>query len=427
MNQPSTAQSVLDQTGKISGRARTLGARAGKRLGTLMRNTVAERRAGRDFGARDGDNFPVAVYFSGDEHALYQVQQWLWAFERLDEALRADGGEGVVIFCRQAHAAQELAAMTPLPIRWARLMSHTDEFFDTNPLRLVFYVNQNTLNFQGLRFAEPAHVHLSHGESEKSSMVSNQLKAYDAVFTAGPAARERIAGALHGFGHADLRDVGRPQFDEPTEVPADWDVSRAEPTVLYAPTWEGDSDAMAYSSVLSLGEEIVGSLLAGGRRVIYRPHPRTGVYSPRYADAHDRIVALIETHNRDTEGPDSLVDIDSPFGWQLHAADAAVADMSAVGFDWLVTGKPQVMTEPMNPALLDSSALATQIPVVNRGNVADLAELLDAQVGGDSARARRALAEHYFGDITPGSHILRFIEASRALVAERSRELDASS
>lgn len=210
MNEPSPTQSVLDTTAKLTGRARVLGSRAGRRIGSIVRNTVAERRAGKEYGTRGEDAFTVAVYFSGDEHALYQVRQWLWPFERLAEDLAGPDGEPrLAIFCRQAHTAQALAGLTDLPIRWARLMSHTSDFFLANPLRLVFYVNQNTLNFQGLRFADPAHVHLSHGESEKSSMVSNQLKAYDAVFTAGPAARERIGRALHGFGRADLRDVDR--------------------------------------------------------------------------------------------------------------------------------------------------------------------------------------------------------------------------
>src|SRR5699024_12884563 len=53
--------------------------------------------------------------------------------------------------------------------------------------------------FRSLRAARASHsfptrrssdlIHLSHGESEKVSMISNQLKAYDWVFTAGPAAR----------------------------------------------------------------------------------------------------------------------------------------------------------------------------------------------------------------------------------------------
>ena len=57
---------------------------------------------------------------------------------------------------------------------------------------MVFYVNQNQQNFPAMRFADPAHVFICHGESDKDYMSSNQLKAYDRVFVAGTAARERI-------------------------------------------------------------------------------------------------------------------------------------------------------------------------------------------------------------------------------------------
>ena len=104
----------------------------------------------------------------------------------------------------------------------------------------VLYVNQVERNFRMLRFAEPVHVQLGHGESDKAGSVSNQHKAYDLTFVGGPAGRDRLGAALRGF-DADVRtvQVGRPQLDHESAGAPDWaDDGRLR--VLYAPTWEGD-------------------------------------------------------------------------------------------------------------------------------------------------------------------------------------------
>ena len=78
---------------------------------------------------------------------------------------------------------------------------------------VVLYVNQNVSNFDVLAYARPQHVFLSHGESDKVYMVSNQAKAYDLTFVAGQAAVDRYRAALHDFDtDAKLRVIGRPQL-----------------------------------------------------------------------------------------------------------------------------------------------------------------------------------------------------------------------
>ena len=98
------------------------------------------------------------------------------------------------------------------------------------------------------------HVHISHGESDKQSMASNNAKSYDRVFVAGEAAVQRHATGLLEFDLDRLVRIGRPQLDlhrEPVLAPS------ARRTVLYAPTWEGDADYNNYSSVDTIGPEIV--------------------------------------------------------------------------------------------------------------------------------------------------------------------------
>ena len=125
-------------------------------------------------------------------------------------------------------------------------------------------MNNNQANFTALRVNGPAHVHLSHGESEKSSMVSNQLKAYDFAFIAGQASHERITAGVPRFDERHLVHIGRPQLGFPGT--AGFGPAAGATTVLYAPTWEGDSPAMAYSSLKTHGRRLEG--------LHHRPRPR---------------------------------------------------------------------------------------------------------------------------------------------------------
>src|SRR5690625_6110298 len=106
------------------------------------------------------------------------------------------------------------------------------------------YVNQNTRNFQIMRYGKRWHVFINHGESDKMYMTTNQIKAYDYAFIAGDAARERLQANLWGY-DVDERTfaIGRPQTDHvhgEAPYPEDGRV-----TILYAPTWEGDRPAAA--------------------------------------------------------------------------------------------------------------------------------------------------------------------------------------
>src|SRR5690606_34650077 len=190
-----------------------------------------------------------------------------------------------------------LLAKSPVPVHHLVKVADLAQFVTSQPMRVFAYVNQNSRNFTAMRFTAPAHVFLNHGESDKAFMASNQVKAYDAVLVAGPAAVRRIHAAVHDAERARLVVVGRPQVAVHHARPAL--PAGARTVVLYAPTWEGDRPSNAYSSVASHGEQIVASLLATGRhRVIYRPHPRTGAQSKPHGAAHRRITKLVAAANR---------------------------------------------------------------------------------------------------------------------------------
>src|SRR5690606_19188035 len=110
-----------------------------------------------------------------------------------------------------------------------------------------------------------------------------------------------------------------PQIDVEYSTPFFMDKSRT--TVLYAPTWEGGRTSMRYGSVASHGVEIASKILAdNGFRLIYRPHPRIGIVIEEHRRADQQVRAMIEQANAADPSAGHLID-DSPFGWQLTAAD----------------------------------------------------------------------------------------------------------
>lgn len=415
-------------TKQASGAARL--AKSAWKLGTgVVTSRFAEVRVRDAYRPRESGSYIAAVYFQSGMDSVYQLEQWLWPMEQLSRHL---GENALEIFVRDPQVAEHISRLTSLPVRFSRLTKGLDEFMSAPSLRLVFYVNQATGNFQGLRFPSPAHVHLSHGESEKISMVSNQLKAYDGVFTAGEAARVRIRRRLIGMSDDRMFDVGRPSLDRPRVVPDEWRrfltsadataTTQEGPVVFYAPTWEGDSDAMAYGSLAMNGEAIVCGLLGAGYRVLFRPHPRTGVLQPAFRAAVEHVKTILDEH------PAGFVDTTSEVGWQFDAADIALVELSSVAYDWLSVQKPLVMVEPHNPgAELLPGGLLDRCPTLGRDDdvAVGVVELIRRELAaGDSTRIAQ-LSNWYLGPTGPGDQVKRFISASTSMIESRSAQLAA--
>ncbi|HET7820930.1 MAG TPA: CDP-glycerol glycerophosphotransferase family protein [Ornithinibacter sp.] len=358
----------------------------------------------------------IAVYFVDDPENLYQVDQWFEPLRRLHER------HHVTVLSRNWQTTRELLRLSPVPVHHAPNVDAMETFMRRQRVRAILYVNQNQANFAAMRFADPAHVFICHGESDKDYMSSNQLKAYDRVFIAGTAARERIVRKLIGFDESSLVEVGRPQVD--VDFPGPTLPRDGRTVVLFAPTWEGDRASMRYSSVVSHGPAMVRALVATGRhRVVYRPHPRTGISLREARTAHDDIVDVLRGANSADPAAGHVIDVEGGFGWQLAASDVAVMDISAVAYDWLATGKPLLVTRPAEPrAALPESGLVRELTLFDAADAGRAPEIVDAAVAHPDA-THAALVARYFGDTTPGASMERFLAACSLVVQEREAAL----
>ena len=103
----------------------------------------------------------VAVYFTDGPENLYQLDQWFEPLRSLHER------HHVTVLSRNWETTQALLGTCPVPVHHAPDIDGVEAFLRRQPVRAVLYVNQNQANFSAMRFADPAHVFICHGESDK--------------------------------------------------------------------------------------------------------------------------------------------------------------------------------------------------------------------------------------------------------------------
>ena len=227
----------------------------------------------------------VVAYLSGSRDSIYQINMWLSTLARLDRP--------TMIILRDRYLVP-LLGRTSLPVicvsGMVDLMS-----FSLPSVRVVLFPANTAQNILQLRIPRVGHVFIGHGDSDKAASINPFSKAYDEVWVAGKAGRDRYLRAQVGVRDEDIVEVGRPQLSgirRGGERPADRMF-----TVLYAPTWEGWTDTQV--ALKAMGLQIVQELLEYSPqiRVLYKPHPLTGNRDRSMLAVHNAIATLIERAN----------------------------------------------------------------------------------------------------------------------------------
>ncbi|WP_052411190.1 hypothetical protein [Streptomyces sp. NRRL S-118] len=229
----------------------------------------------------------VALYFSGSDDSAYQVNMWLETMEQID-------GRPIIIM-RERNLVQKLQP-TSVPVLCVAGGQHLMAM-DFSSVRVTLYAANVGKNIHMLRVPTMKHVFIGHGDSDKLASVNPFSKVYDEVWTAGQAGRDRYALADVGVRDEDIVEVGRPQL-APIKS---WTGTPANPipTILYAPTWEGWDNNPGNTSLLLAGENIMKRLLDAPRpvRVIYKPHPFTGLVNKKAKAVDERLQKMVAAAN----------------------------------------------------------------------------------------------------------------------------------
>lgn len=378
----------------------------------LLRRALASRSAVQRVRRKlattpkpESGHYKIAVYFADGAVNMYQMRQWYRPLAELAKKWP------VVVLSRAAAGAEALLTEEGAPpVAFVPTVRDLERYIAKQDIRIVLYVNQNTRNFQMFRYGRRWHVFINHGESDKMYMTTNQYKAYDYAFVAGQAARDRLSRVLWDY-DIDSRtiDIGRPQADHYSgTLPY---VEDERTVVLYAPTWEGDRPSAHYGSIATHGEALVSALLATGKhRVIYRPHPRSGVVNAAYGAANKRIIAAIDAANQSDATAHHIFDNGPELGWQLSASDVAIVDISAMVYDRLAAGKPLMITRPADErASVDESGYLSACEWLFSHSASNVVAEIERVESDDAATARlKTWVQHYFGDSTPGAATAKF-------------------
>ncbi|MEV8114256.1 hypothetical protein AB0O69_05115 [Streptomyces xiamenensis] len=236
----------------------------------------------------------VALYFTfaaGGQDFMYQVNMWVDAMEKMDR-------RGVIIL--RETAAMRGLEQTRLPVVCVRKADDLAQL-DLSDVRVAFYPGNAGKNVHMLQRAEIQHVFIGHGDSDKLASSNRVSRVFDEIWVAGKAGRDRYQRVRHAISDSSIVEVGRPQLSEvrPAGERLVGERGTGEGlTVLYGPTWEGWTDDACHTSVIPMGEAIIGGLLEQGDvRVIYKPHPLTGKRSAEAAAADALIERLLTEDN----------------------------------------------------------------------------------------------------------------------------------
>ncbi len=295
----------------------------------------------------------IVLYFDGKMGNIYQVQQWIGTLNELHKK------KPILIITRVKEVYDWLSAHTDFIVVYCRTINDVIELNEENNFKCILYVNNGAKNFQSLINGRALHVHINHGESDKTSTITNQSKAYDYVFIVGDAAYDKYYLNLIKKDMSKYIKVGRPQLEHIERIPP-FDSGYVEiPTVeenslmsqenaqkvprkviLYAPTWEGTHESMNFTSLNDFGMAIVQQLLAHpDYYLVYKPHPNTGSRDSLTKKINESIIKLLD---KNSKGKAILGgDINSLY----EHIDLAIFDNSAVAIDYLLADKPMLMTD----------------------------------------------------------------------------------
>ena len=347
-----------------------------------------------------------AVHFSGSPGAAYQVGMWLPYLDRV--------GEPYVILVRERHSALALAELTERPVIICSTLAALDAAVVPS-LRAMFYVNNGMKNTHSVRFAHLTHVQLLHGDSDKPPSFSPVTAMYDRVFVAGQAGIDRYAANGVSIPPERFVIVGRPQV-EAIRI-ADRPIGGvADPTVLYAPTWQGHYADSNFCS-LPVADHLIAALLQRRVRVIMRPHP----YSAKDRESAAQIARVEAMLAEDARngGPAHLWGASASADISLFEcfdlSDALLSDVSSVVSDYLYSQKPFAVTDMLD----QGEEFAAAFPVaraayVVRRDLANLDDVLDGLLRTDPlAPVRRDMRAYYLGNFAPESYAEAFFSAAR--------------
>ncbi len=331
----------------------------------------------------------VTYMTAGAGQSQYILNQWIPVIEKVPSP-------GFIMVRESSNLGP--IKKTTLPVIHAPKTRHVEDL-TTNRVHIAYYLANAGKNVHLLREAAMKHVFLNHGDSDKSTSANPVARVYDEVWVAGQAAIDRYEAAGIHIPAEQYRIVGRPQMAALKVGP----VETGRQTVLYAPTFEGYYEESNYSSLERMGPQMIRYILDNypDVRVIFKPHPNTGVQRPGMVKARVEIADMLAEGDHMFIDPKSKVTLYDAF----DMSDVMISDISSVVTDYLYTERPVVVSNPSRvaPETFFSLFPTQESSYLLDGDLSNLGQILDDALGEDSMKtARIAQKKYVLGDLPEG-------------------------
>jgi hypothetical protein len=357
----------------------------------------------------------IAIFFSDELDKKYQIEQWLDVFSFLNSQKK------ILFIVKDRKVLSWLQSKNDFSIVYYQNLESLMEFYSKNNIKVILYVNNGLRNFHSLMNSNAFHVHINHGESDKTSTLSNQAKAYDYSFVVGDAGYDKYKLNLLKKDMSKFITIGRPQLDFVGKIDLKINAIEGKKVILYAPTWEGNYSSMNFSSLGQHGLNIVQKLLSDNKYyLVYKPHPTIGMRDTSIKDVNSKIIKLL---NNSSKGE---VVLEGDINALYNSVDLAIFDNSAVAIDYLCVDKPMLMTD-MFVNIKDrvsQQIISRASRLLSDTNVEKLLFLIDEELKNDTLYSERNRIKEYF----LGNYDYSKKESSRVFVSkidEICRERDA--
>jgi len=351
----------------------------------------------------DLSHYEVCLYFSGDVKDIYQVEQWVPVLNMLSKEKK------IIILARNKTSFEWLNNNTNFTVIHCVTIQDVLKFYEENNIKVILYVNHAFKNFQSLINNKALHVHINHGESDKVSTITRQSQAYDNIFVYGNESINKYIKNLIVCDKSKFIKIGRPQLEHTQfkRLPTD------KPVILYAPTWEGTHDTMDFTSVRTIGLQLINQLINDGSyHIVYKPHPKIGVRDAYVLSLHQEIIKVLDEYEEKTimlEG--DIVSI-------YPSVDLAIFDNSVVLLDYLPFDKPLLVTDVMNEErkkLMNTKSLILEAGRnLTQKNIYSVLNIIEEELEKDTYKDKR----HHVKEEFLGNFDYKNFESTKRFISE---------
>ncbi len=354
----------------------------------------------------------IVVYFFGSIGQTYQINQWIDTFTELNKKYK------ITVIVRDYRVYTFWKKALSFDIYYAHTIDDLLSFYERYIPKVIIYINNGFKNFQSLIYEDGLHIHINHGESDKSSDHSNQVKAYDYIFVHGPNGYNNYMKYLIKLDPGKLVQTGRPQLDFIKPIELD---TFNRKVVIYAPTWEATHRSMRYTSVDVYGKKIIDTILSDEQYyLIYKPHPNLGAYDENVLKIHHTMLKKIEDHKYAITITDQDVNNIYPI------VDFAIFDMSSIMTDYLNVDKPFILADVFDPLVhkVEDYNVLKGCNSLTLANIDNLLTIIDNEISNDPMKEKRVeVKELYLGNYKKGESIQEFIESVSNIIVQRDQEV----